>query len=210
MSYVLYGRPRWGSAIVEAQLAWYGLPFKLEFVGDLLVCLLAVEVDEVRYDLQHTPARSAQSLRDPDELVGLGVEYVALDALYAESDIISLHVPLNDSTRGMLGKQELAQMKKSAIIVNTSRGPVVEEKALYKALKERWIAGAAIDVFESEPILQGHPLLRLENAVCTPHLGYVEADSYEMYFRAAFENVLAFVRGEPTHIINPEALKVAR
>ena len=69
---------------------------------------------------------------------------------------------------------------------------------------------AAVDVFESEPILQGHPLLRLENAVCTPHLGYVEQDSYEMYFGAAFDNVIAFINGTPTHIINPDAFKVIR
>jgi D-3-phosphoglycerate dehydrogenase len=96
------------------------------------------------------------------------------------------------------------------LFVNTSRAELVEEGALVSGLNRGRPGMAAIDVFESEPILQGHPLLRLENAVCTPHLGYVEADSYEMYFRAAFENVLAFVRGEPTHIINPEALKVTR
>jgi D-3-phosphoglycerate dehydrogenase len=67
---------------------------------------------------------------------------------------------------------------------------------------------AALDVFESEPILQGHPLLRMENTVCSPHIGYVEQDSYELYFRAAFENILAFMRGEPTNIVNPDALKV--
>jgi D-3-phosphoglycerate dehydrogenase len=69
---------------------------------------------------------------------------------------------------------------------------------------------AAVDVFETEPILQGHPLLRLENAVCTPHIGYVEQDSYELYFRAAFDNIIAFSKGEPTNIVNPEALKVLR
>jgi D-3-phosphoglycerate dehydrogenase / 2-oxoglutarate reductase len=94
--------------------------------------------------------------------------------------------------------------------VNTSRAELLEEGALVAALNRGRPGLAAVDVFESEPILQGHPLLRLENAVCTPHIGYVEQDSYERYFRAAFENVVAFIRSEPTNIVNPEALKVLR
>jgi D-3-phosphoglycerate dehydrogenase len=87
---------------------------------------------------------------------------------------------------------------------------LVEEHALVSALNRGRPGMAAIDVFESEPILQGHPLLRLENAVCTPHIGYVEQDSYELYFAAAFDNVVNFVHGTPTNILNPDALKVMR
>jgi D-3-phosphoglycerate dehydrogenase len=86
----------------------------------------------------------------------------------------------------------------------------VEDSALVAALHRGRPGMAAVDVFETEPILQGHPLLRLENAICTPHIGYVEQDNYELYFKAAFDNVLSFLAGQPTHIINPDALKVLR
>ena len=98
----------------------------------------------------------------------------------------------------------------TALLVNTSRAELIEEGALVSALNRGRPGMAAVDVFESEPILQGHPLLRLENAVCTPHIGYVELDSYEMYFKAAFDNVIAFIAGAPTNIVNPEALRVLR
>jgi D-3-phosphoglycerate dehydrogenase len=101
-------------------------------------------------------------------------------------------------------------MKPTALFVNTSRAELVEENALVSALNRGRPGMAAVDVFETEPILQGHPLLRLENAVCTPHIGYVEQDSYEMYFSAAFANVVNFVNNQPTNIVNPEALKVLR
>jgi D-3-phosphoglycerate dehydrogenase len=99
-------------------------------------------------------------------------------------------------------------MKPAALLVNTSRAELIEEGALVSALNRGRPGMAAVDVFEAEPILQGHLLLRLENAVCTPHIGYVELDSYELLFRTAFENVVNFVEGRPTNIVNPEALKV--
>jgi D-3-phosphoglycerate dehydrogenase len=92
-------------------------------------------------------------------------------------------------------------------LVNTSRAELIVPDALLLALNRGCPGLAAIDVFESEPILQGHPLLRLENCICTPHLGYVEQDSYELYFGAAFDNVVNFIRGEPTHIVNPEVIQ---
>jgi len=101
-------------------------------------------------------------------------------------------------------------MKPAALFVNTSRAELIDEGALVSALNRGRPGMAAVDVFETEPILQGHPLLRLENAVCTPHIGYVEQDSYEMYFGAAFDNVVAFVNQNPTNIVNPDALKVIR
>ena len=104
----------------------------------------------------------------------------------------------------------LTRMKPTALLVNTSRAELIEEGALVGALNRGRPGMAAVDVFESEPILQGHPLLRLENAVCTPHIGYVEQDSYELYFRAAFENVINFIHQKPTNIVNPDALRVIR
>ncbi|MFM7706075.1 MAG: D-2-hydroxyacid dehydrogenase family protein [Rubrivivax sp.] len=132
------------------------------------------------------------------------------EALFERSDIRSLHLRLTPETRALVRQQDLARMKPTALFVNTSRAELVEEGALVAALNRGRPGMAAVDVFEAEPILQGHPLLRMENAVCTPHIGYVEQDSYELYFRAAFENVLNFLRGEPTRIVNPEALKVNR
>ncbi|MGA0610736.1 D-2-hydroxyacid dehydrogenase family protein [Caldimonas sp. KR1-144] len=132
------------------------------------------------------------------------------EAFFADSDVLSLHLRLSDATRSAVKLDDLLRMKPSALFVNTSRAELVEEGALVSALNKGHPGMAAVDVFESEPILQGHPLLRLENAVCTPHIGYVELDSYEMYFSAAFDNVLAFMKGEPTNIVNPDALKVLR
>jgi D-3-phosphoglycerate dehydrogenase / 2-oxoglutarate reductase len=122
--------------------------------------------------------------------------------------VLSLHLRLAEETRGIVKLDALSRMKPTALIVNTSRAELIEEGALVSALNRGRPGMAAVDVFEAEPILQGHLLLRLENAVCTPHIGYVEQDSYELYFRTAFENVVNFVEGRPTNIINPEALKV--
>ena len=132
------------------------------------------------------------------------------EAFFADSDVLSLHLRLNDATRGIVKLDDLARMKPTSLIVNTSRAELIEENALVSALNKGRPGMAAIDVFESEPILQGHPLLRLENAVCTPHIGYVEQDSYELYFGAAFDNVINYIRNEPTNIVNPDALKVLR
>jgi D-3-phosphoglycerate dehydrogenase / 2-oxoglutarate reductase len=132
------------------------------------------------------------------------------DAFFEQCDVLSVHLRLNDSTRGLITLDDLAHMKPTALFVNTSRAELVEENALVSALNKGRPGLAAIDVFEAEPILQGHPLLRLENAICTPHIGYVEQDSYELYFGAAFDNVINFIRQEPTNIVNPEALKVIR
>ena len=132
------------------------------------------------------------------------------ESFFEECDVVTLHLRLHDSTRGIVKLDALSRMKPTALLVNTSRAELIEEGALVSALNRGRPGMAAVDVFESEPILQGHPLLRLENAVCTPHIGYVEQDSYELYFQAAFENVVNFINGNPTHIINPDALRVLR
>lgn len=132
------------------------------------------------------------------------------EALFEQSDVLSLHLRLSDATRGIVRHEALQRMKPTALFVNTSRAELLEEGALVSALNRGRPGMAAVDVFESEPILQGHPLLRIENAVCTPHIGYVEQQSYEQYFSAAFEDVVNFIQGHPTHIVNPEALRVMR
>ncbi len=131
-------------------------------------------------------------------------------AFFSECDVLSLHLRLTDSTRSIVSLEDLSRMKPTALLVNTSRAELIEPDALVSALNRGRPGMAAVDVFETEPILQGHALLRLENCICTPHLGYVEQDSYEQYFNAAFDNVVNFLRGTPTNIVNPGALQVRR
>ena len=130
--------------------------------------------------------------------------------LFDQSDVLSLHLRLSDETRGIVTLEDLSQMKPTALLVNTSRAELIEAEALISALNRGRPGLAAVDVFESEPILQGHALLRLENCICTPHIGFVEQDSYELYFSAAFDNVINFIKGTPTNIVNPGALQVRR
>ncbi len=132
------------------------------------------------------------------------------EAFFAASDVLSVHLRLTDETRGIISLDDLSHMKPTSLFVNTSRAELLESDALIAALNRGRPGLAAVDVFESEPILQGHALLRLENCICTPHIGYVEQDSYELYFGAAFDNVVNFMRGTPSNIVNPGALQVRR
>ena len=132
------------------------------------------------------------------------------EAFFAISDVLSLHLRLSDASAGCVNLEDLGRMKPTSLLVNTSRAELIEPEALLAALNRGRPGMAAIDVFESEPILQGHALLRLENCICTPHIGYVEQDSYEQYFASAFDNVVNFIKGTPTNIVNPGALQVRR
>jgi len=129
---------------------------------------------------------------------------------FQSSDVLSLHLRLNEATTGTVTPDDLALMKPTALLVNTSRAELIAPNALIGALNRGHPGMAAIDVFESEPILQGSALLRLENCICTPHIGYVEKDSYELYFGTAFDNVINYIKGTPTNIVNPGALQVRR
>jgi D-3-phosphoglycerate dehydrogenase / 2-oxoglutarate reductase len=132
------------------------------------------------------------------------------EELFSKSDVLSLHLRLNEETTACVRLQDLSLMKPTALLVNTARAELIDQDALIAALNRGRPGMAAVDVFESEPILQGHALLRLENCICTPHIGYVEQDSYELYFGAAFDNVVNFIKGQPTNIVNPGALQVRR
>lgn len=129
------------------------------------------------------------------------------EAFFAESDVISIHLPLNDGTRGIVTLDDLGRMKKSALIVNTSRAPIIARDALATALKAGRPGRAAVDVYEDEPVTGGnHPLIAMDNVVCTPHLGYVEESTYESYYGTAVEQILAFAAGQPINVANPEVL----
>jgi len=136
-----------------------------------------------------------------------GVERVEKDALFARSDIVSLHLVLGERSRGVVGAHELSLMKPTAYLINTARGPLIDEPALIKALQERRIAGAGLDVYWQEPIPPGHPLLTLDNVVLTPHLGYVVEESYRAFYGDIVEAVTAWLDGRPIRMSNPEAWK---
>ena len=129
---------------------------------------------------------------------------------FEQCDVITLQLRLSDENRGIVTLEDLSRMKPTSLLVNTSRAELIEPDALIAGLNRGRPGMAAIDVFEVEPTLQGHALLRLENCICTPHIGYVEQESYELYFGAAFDNVINYIRGTPSNIVNPGALQVRR
>ncbi len=174
----------WGYGRIGRQVAQYGKAFGM-----------------------HVTVWGSEASREAARLDGL-IPAPTREAFFEACDVLSLHLRLDDGSRGMITLEDLSRMKPTALLVNTSRAELIEENALVTALNRGRPGMAAVDVFESEPILQGHPLLRLENAVCTPHIGFVEHDSYEQYFSAAFDNLTNFIAGQPTHIVNPEALRV--
>lgn len=129
------------------------------------------------------------------------------EAFFAESDIVTIHLPLNKETRGVITGADLALMKPTARIVNSSRAPIIAEGALVDALKKGRPGFAAIDVYESEPVInREHPLLSMPNVICTPHLGYVTWETYELYYAAVVDNILAYAAGAPTNVANPDVL----
>ncbi len=132
------------------------------------------------------------------------------ETFFSTADIVTLHLRLNDATKGIVTIDDLQAMKPTALFVNTSRAELVAPGALIQALNNARPGLAAIDVFESEPPLAGQPLLRMENVICTPHIGFVEKTSYEAMFSAAFKNILAYAAGTPTHVVNQDVLKQKR
>jgi phosphoglycerate dehydrogenase-like enzyme len=135
-----------------------------------------------------------------------GVERMELDDVFRESDVVSVHLRLSDRTRGVVGARQLGAMKPAAYLINTARGPLVDEAALVRALREGRIAGAGLDVFDEEPLPADHPLLGLDNAVLTPHTGYVTREAYRGFFAGVVDAVDRYLRGEmPARCLNPGA-----
>jgi D-3-phosphoglycerate dehydrogenase len=132
------------------------------------------------------------------------------EAFFAECDVVSLHMRLVDATRGIVTRADLARMKPTALLVNTSRAPLVEPGALVAALETGRPGMAAVDVYEEEPLLDiRHPLLAMPNVVCTPHIGYVTRDEYEVQFSDIFDQIVAYAAGTPSNVVNPEVLEGA-
>ena len=136
-----------------------------------------------------------------EQAAAQGALLVGKDELFAAADVLTIHLVLGERTRGLVGAAELARMKPSAILVNTSRGPIVDEAALIAALGERRIAGAALDVYDVEPLPAEHKLRRLPNTLLTPHLGYVTEENYRLGYGDAVENIAAFLDGKPIRVI---------
>ncbi len=132
-------------------------------------------------------------------------------AFFEQCDVITLHMRLVDATRGIVTSADLARMKPTALLVNTSRAPLIEPGALVAALRAGRPGMAAVDVYEQEPMRDTtHPLLNMENVVCTPHLGYVSRDEYELQFNDIFEQINAYAAGAPINVVNPEVMKARR
>jgi phosphoglycerate dehydrogenase-like enzyme len=142
----------------------------------------------------------------PERAAAAGATMVPLETLLRDSDVVSVNLRLSDKTRGFLGARHLALMKPTAFLINSARGPIVDEAALVAALRERRIAGAALDVFDQEPLPAGHPLMSLDNAVLTPHSGFVTAETYASFFGGAVDQILAWLDGKtPPRALNPDA-----
>ncbi len=151
----------------------------------------ALGMDVIAWDRSITPARAAAH----------GARIVEHDALFRESDILTIHLPLTDSSRGLVGARELALLPPHASLVNTSRGPIVDEQALLDALTTGRIAGAALDVYDVEPLPEDHPLRRAPRTLLLPHLGYVTTDQYARFYADAAEDVIAWDDGEPVRLL---------
>ena len=133
----------------------------------------------------------------------IGATRVDKATLFAEADVVTLHLILSDRSRGIVGAEDLARMKPTAFIVNTSRGPLIDQDALIAALKAGRIAGAGLDVFDVEPLPQDHPILAAPNTMLTPHLGYVTQQNYRAYYQGCVEAIEAFNAGAPVRVIAP-------
>lgn len=140
----------------------------------------------------------------PERCATLGVGYAAgLHDLLGRADVVSLHLTLNEGTRGIVGAREFALMKPGAVIVNTSRGPLIDEAAMIEALRSGRLAGAGLDTFDTEPLPADHPLRGMANVVATPHLGYVTEETYRIYYGDAVEGIAAWIAGAPVRVLNP-------
>jgi D-3-phosphoglycerate dehydrogenase len=174
----IHGYGRIGKAV-----AGYGRAFGMQ----VQVWAREASRDDARADGWHVPASKGE--------------------FYATSDVVSLHMRLVDTTRGIVTTDDLALMKPTAILVNTSRAPLIVPGALADALRAGRPGFAAVDVFEQEPLRDpAYPLLGLENAICTPHIGYVTVDEYEVQFTDIFDQIIAYAAGAPINVINPDVL----
>ena len=161
---------------------------------------VAFEMSVIAWSQNLTQERAAQH----------GATLVSKDGLFQQSDVVSVHVQLSERTLGLVGARELALMKPTALLINTARGPIVNEAALIDALRNGTIAGAGLDVFDQEPLPADHPFLQMDNTLLTPHLGYATPEQLSVRYQGTVEDIGAFLEGSPIRALNPEALETAR
>ena len=162
---------------------------------------LALRVSEVGRAFRMKVVAWSQNIT-PERAQAAGVDYAASkEEVLRQSDIVSIHIPLTPKSRALIGASELALMKSTAFLVNTSRGPIVEEAALLAALRDRKIAGAGLDVYDVEPLPLAHPLRKLDNVVLTPHLGYASQQNYRAYFAGVVDDIRGFLDGKPVRVL---------
>ena len=161
---------------------------------------VAFEMSVIAWSQNLTQERAAQH----------GATLVSKDELFQQSDVVSVHVQLSERTVGLVGARELGLMKPTALLINTARGPIVDEVALIDALRNGTIAGAGLDVFDQEPLPADHPFLQMDNTLLTPHLGYATPEQLSIRYQGTVEDIGAFMEGSPIRALNPEALETAR
>ena len=161
---------------------------------------VAFEMSVIAWSQNLTQERAAQH----------GATLVSKDELFQQSDVVSVHVQLSERTVGLVGARELGLMKPTALLINTARGPIVDEAALIDALRNGTIAGTGLDVFDQEPLPADHPFLQMDNTLLTPHLGYATPEQLSIRYQGTVEDIGAFLEGSPIRALNPEALETAR
>jgi phosphoglycerate dehydrogenase-like enzyme len=186
-----------------------GLGLEGRVLGIIGLGNIGGQVAEVAHAFQMPVIAWSQNLTD-ERAAACGARRVTKEALLEQADIVTIHLQLSDRTRGLLGAGDLARMRPTAYLINTSRGPIVEERALIDALRRQALAGAGLDVFDEEPLPPDHPFLTLPNVVLTPHLGYVTEESYRAFYGQTLENVEAFLAGTPQRVLNPAVLPARR
>src|SRR6266536_2993943 len=191
----------WGTTV--------GMSLESKVLGVLGLGRLGAKVARVGVAFEMSVIAWSQNLT-AERAAPCGATLVSRDELFARSDILTIHVQLSARTRGLVGARELRSMKPTAYLINTARGPIVDETALVQALQARTIAGAGLDVFDQEPLPPGHPLTVLENTILVPHVGYVTREQYQVRYRDTVEDIIAYLRGEPLRVLNSEALATAR
>ncbi|WP_409181849.1 D-2-hydroxyacid dehydrogenase family protein [Amycolatopsis sp. VS8301801F10] len=178
-----------------------GMALRGKTLGLLGLGRLGSEVARIGQAFGMEPIAWSENLT-PERAAEHGVTAVSKEDLFARADVLSVHLVLSERTRGLVGAAEFAAMKPTALLVNTSRGPIVDEPALLDALRNKKIAAAALDVYDVEPLPADHPLRTLDNAILTPHIGYVSRETYEVFYGGAVEDIAAFQAGKPINVLN--------
>jgi phosphoglycerate dehydrogenase-like enzyme len=199
--------PREDAAVRQGQ--WgvaLGMSLEQKVLGVLGLGKLGISTARVGLAFGMTVIAWSQNLT-ADRAAQHGATLVTKDELFRQADILTIHVQLSDRTRGLVGSRELQLMKPTAYLINTARGPIVDEAALVQALQARSIAGAGLDVFDAEPLPPDHPLKSLDNTILVPHIGYVTTEQYQVRYRHTVENVAAYLQGKPLRVLNPTVLQ---